>query len=376
MAQRDYYETLGVPRGASDDELKSSFRNLARKYHPDVSKEPNAEEKFKEINEAYAVLSDGQKRAAYDRYGHAGVNGMGGADFTNIDLSDILGDLFQGFGFGNFGRANTRSRNQPRRGEDLQHTATLEFEEAVFGVEKEISFQRDEVCHACNGSRAEPGTSSIKCGTCKGSGEVRQARQSIFGQMVQVTTCPTCRGSGETIQTPCRTCQGRGLERKTISKMVSIPAGVDTGNQMRLVGEGQPGANGGPKGNLYLVLRVKDHQFFQRRENEILLDLHINVAQATLGAHVEVPTVDGPEKIHIPGGTQPGKVIKLRNKGIPNVRGGARGDQLVMISVEVPTRLSDEQRALFEKLAESLGTDVTPGGGKGFLDTVKDFLGL
>jgi molecular chaperone DnaJ len=378
MAQRDYYEVLGVDRGASDDELKSAFRGLARKYHPDVSQETDAEEKFKEINEAYAVLSDSEKRAAYDRFGHAGVNGMGGVDFTNIDLSDILGDLFEGFGipgFGGFGRASGRSRNMPRRGADLQVTVTLDFEEAVFGVEKEISFPRDEVCSRCSGSRAEPGTSSRTCSTCQGAGEVRQARQSIFGSMVQVTTCPTCRGAGEIIESPCRTCQGRGLERKTVKKVVNIPAGVDNGNQMRLSGEGQPGTNGGPRGNLYVLIRVRSHQFFRRRENDIMLDLNINVAQATLGAEVEVPTVDGPEKLQIPTGTQPGKVIKMRNKGVPYVRSSGRGDQLVLINVAIPTRLNEDQKALFEQLADSLGTEVKPGE-KGFFDTLKDVLGL
>jgi molecular chaperone DnaJ len=378
MTQRDYYEILGVERGASDDDLKSAFRGLARKYHPDVSQEADAEEKFKEINEAYAVLSDRDKRAAYDRFGHAGVNGMGGADFTNIDLSDILGDLFEGFGipgFGGFGRSSSRSRNMPRRGADLQVTVTLDFKEAVFGIEKEVSFARDEVCSHCNGSRAEPGTSPKTCETCNGAGEVRQARQSIFGSMVQVTTCPTCRGAGEIIETPCRICQGRGLERKSIKKIVNIPAGVDNGNQMRLSGEGQPGTNGGPRGNLYVLIRVRQHQFFRRRENDILLDLNVNVAQAALGAEVEVPTVDGPEKLHIPTGTQPGKVIKMRGKGVPYVRSSGRGDQLVLINVTIPTRMNEEQKQLFEQLAESLGTEVKPGE-KGFFDTLKDVLGF
>jgi len=378
MAQRDYYEILGVDRGASESQLKTAFRDLARQYHPDVSKEEEAEEKFKEINEAYAVLSDPQKRAAYDRYGHAGVNGMGGVDFTNIDLSDILGDLFEGFGipgFGGFGRSAGRTRNIPRRGADLQHTINLDFEEAVFGTEKEITFARDEICHTCNGSRAEPGTSPKTCPTCQGAGEVRQARQSIFGSMVQVTTCPTCRGSGEQIETPCHTCHGQGLERVSVKKSVKIPAGVDNGNQMRLSGEGQPGTSGGPRGNLYVLIKVRPHKFFRRRENDILLDLNVNIAQATLGAEVDVPTVDGPEKLRIPSGTQPGKVIKMRGKGVPFVRSSGRGDQLVLINVQIPTRLNDEQEKLFKELAESLGTEVKPGE-KGFFDTLKDVLGL
>ncbi len=376
MSKRDYYEILGVPRSASQSDLKQAFRNLARKYHPDVSQDPDAEEKFKEINEAYAVLSDEQKRAAYDRFGHAGLNGMGGApDFSDIDLSDILEEIFGGFGFGGFRRASQRTRNIPRRGEDLQLTLNLTFEEAVFGVEKEVTFSRDEICSRCRGTRAEPGTSPVRCATCRGTGEIRQARQSIFGSMVQVTTCPACRGSGETIATPCRACNGRGLERKRVRKVVAIPAGVDSGNQIRLAGEGQPGINGGPKGNLYLLLRVKPHKYFRRRGNDILLDLNINIAQAALGAEVEVPTVDGPEKLVIPAGTQPGKVLTMRGKGVPYLRGNGRGDQLVLVNVEIPKRLTHEQKKLFEQLAASLGTEVKPQE-RGFFDKMKDFLGM
>ncbi len=376
MPPADYYETLGVGKTASTDEIKSAFRNLARRYHPDVSQEANAEDRFKEINEAYAVLSDPDKRAAYDRFGHAGVNGMGGVDYQNIDLSDIFGDIFESFGFGGFGRARGRMRNAPRRGEHLQYTVTLEFTEAVFGVEKEIRFTRDEVCAVCRGSRAEPGTSAVRCSTCAGAGEVRQQRQSLFGTITQVATCPACSGTGETIETACKHCSGRGLDRKTVTKVVTIPAGVDDGNQIRLGGEGQPGTNGGPNGDLYVRIRVKEHQFFRRRNNDIHLDLNINIAQATLGAEVTVPTVDGDDKLHIQAGTQPGKVMRMRGKGVPDVHGsGRRGDQLVLINVQVPNRLTDEQRALFEKLAESLGTDVRPGE-RGFFETLKDVLGL
>jgi molecular chaperone DnaJ len=373
MTQRDYYEILGVSRNASSDDLKSSFRRLARQYHPDVNKEPDAEERFKEINEAYAVLSDQQKRAAYDRFGHAGVRGAGGApDFTvDFDFADIFGDLF---GFGGFGRTSSRSRNAPRRGADLQYRMDLSFEEAVFGVEKEIEIARDEVCSTCNGSGAEPGTSPVRCSNCNGSGEVRQTRQTILGSMVQVTTCPTCRGHGETINTPCHNCQGRGLERKNRKKVVSVPAGVDSGTQIRLAGEGQPGANGGPNGNLYIVIQVKSHKFFRRKEYDILLDLNINIAQATLGADVEIPTVDGPTELRIPTGTQPGKILYLRGKGVPKLRSSGRGDQLVIINVEIPTRLNSEQRDLLEKLAESLGSEVRPKE-RGFMDWLKETLG-
>ncbi len=375
MAQRDYYEVLGINRGSSGDEIKSAFRNLARKYHPDVSKEPDAEEKFKEINEAYAVLSDADKRSAYDRFGHAGVQGAGGVpDFTTMDFSDIFEDLFGFGGFGGFSRSGRRSRNAPRRGADLQYKVHLSFDEAVFGAEKEVEITRDEVCTRCDGNRAEPGTSSSTCSTCNGRGEVRTTRQTILGSMVQVSTCPTCGGEGETIQTPCKQCNGRGLERKTLSKVVSIPAGVDNGTQIRLAGEGQPGVNGGPNGNLYLVIQVRPHKYFRRRENDILLDLNVNIAQATLGAEVEVPTVDGDAYLKIPPGTQPGKVIRMRNKGVPYLRSNGRGDQLVLVNVEIPKNLSEEQRAIFEQLAENLGSEVLPQE-RSFFDKLRDVIG-
>lgn len=374
MTQRDYYEVLGVPRSASPEDLKQAFRKLARQYHPDVSQEPDAEEKFKEINEAYAVLSDQDKRAAYDRFGHAGVRGSGGApDFSAdfSDLADIFGDLF-GFGTSRGGRRS--GRRSMRRGADLQVQIELTFEEAVFGADKEIEFTRDELCSACGGSGSEPGTSPMRCTTCNGSGEIRQVRQTILGSMVQVTTCPTCGGVGEVIQTPCKTCSGRGLQRKTVKKTVKIPAGVDTGTQIRLAGEGQPGAFGGPNGNLYLILQVAPHKFFKRRNNDILLDLDINLAQAALGDEIEVPTVDGKEKIRIPAGTQPGKVITLRARGVPFLRATGRGDQLVILNVTVPTRLTPEQRELFEQLGKSLGREVIPQE-RSFIDKLRDALG-
>lgn len=373
MAKRDYYEVLGVSRSASESELKSAFRRLAREYHPDVNKSSDAEERFKEINEAYAVLSDGEKRAAYDRYGHAGLNGVGGVpDFSNIDLTDIFEELF-GFGFG-FGRSRGRRRRAPRRGGDLQYNLTLEFEEAVFGVEKEIEFSRDEVCSRCEGNGAEPGTAPTTCPTCKGAGEVRTQRQTLFGSMVQVTTCPTCRGEGNINETPCNTCSGRGLERVTRRKVVAIPGGVDNGTQIRLSGEGQPGINGGPNGDLYVAIRVKRHKYFRRRNDDILLDLDINVAQAALGAVVEVPTIDGEAKLSIQAGIQPGKVLRMRGKGVPHLRGNGRGDQMVIVNVVTPGRLTSDQRELFEKLAESLGSEVRPQE-RSFVDRLKDVLG-
>jgi molecular chaperone DnaJ len=374
MSPRDYYDTLGVSRSASKDELKQAFRRLAREYHPDVNKAEDSEERFKEINEAFAVLSDDEKRAAYDRYGHAGVKGMGGMPDYSVDFGNFADIFEEFFGMGGFGRSSRGSRRVPRRGADLQQRVVLSFEEAVFGIEKEIEITRDELCSNCQGSGAEPGTSPTRCANCDGSGEVRQVRQTLLGSMVQVTTCPSCNGQGEVINSPCRTCNGRGLERKTRKKFVNIPAGVDTGNQIRLAGEGQPGQYGGPVGNLFLLIEVKPHQYFRRKGNDILLDLNINVAQATLGADVQVPTVDGSEKLKINSGIQPGKVLRIRGKGVPNLRGNGRGDQLVVVNVEIPKNLTAEQRRLFEELAHSLGSEVRPQE-RSFLDWLKETLG-
>jgi molecular chaperone DnaJ len=371
MAQRDYYEILDVTHNATTEDLKTAFRKLARQFHPDVNKAPEAEEKFKEINEAYAVLSDQEKRSAYDRFGHEGLNGMGGMpDFTTIDFSDIFGEFF---GFASSGRGR-RSRNAPRRGADLSYTVLLTFEEAVKGVEKEIEITRDELCEACHGSKSEPGSQPTTCSTCSGRGEVRQTRQTFLGSMVQVTTCPACNGSGEVISSPCRECKGHGLQRQTRTKTVPIPAGVDNGTQIRLAGEGQPGSHGGPNGNLYLEMKVKSHKFFRRRKDDIMLDLNVNIAQATLGAEVEIPTLDGATHLTIPGGTQPGKVFTLKGKGVPHIRGRGQGDQLVIINIEIPKNLSPEQRQLFEQLSETMGTEALPAE-RSFIDWLKEAMG-
>ncbi len=376
MAKRDYYEVLGVPRDASESDLKSAFRNMARKYHPDVNDAPDAEEKFKEANEAYGVLSDADKRAAYDRFGHQGVRGpSGGPGFETVDFSDfadIFGDMF---GFGGFGgRSRNASRTAPRRGADLQYQVIIPFKEAVFGADKEIEVTKDERCDTCDGDGAKPGTSPKTCPECQGRGEVRQTRQTLLGSMVQVTTCPVCQGRGKIIESHCPTCSGRGKVRKTRRKKVSIPAGVDDGTRIRLGGEGQPGENNGPPGDLYLLVRVQPHKYFRRRDNDILLDLNVNVAQATLGAEVLVPTVDGEVKLKIPAGTQPGKIIRMRGKGVPHLRSNSRGDQLVIVNITIPKKLDVEERELFEKLAEKMDGKVLPQE-RGFLDKLKHVLG-
>ena len=371
--KRDYYEALGISKNANDQEIKKAFRRLARQYHPDVSDDPNASDKFKEINEAHEVLSDPQKRAAYDRFGHNGLNGMGfdPSDFSGFagNVSSIFEEIFGGFA------GTTRQRNAPRRGADLRYDMTLSFEEAVLGVEKEIEFRRPEQCDHCRGSGADPGTSPARCHTCNGSGEVRQTRQSILGAFVNVTTCPQCRGSGELITSPCSVCRGQKTVQKSVTRPVKVPAGVDNETQLRLTGEGAPGVNNGPPGSLFIRFHVRKHEIFQRRNNDILLDLELNVAQAALGDEILVPTIEGEEEITIPAGTQSGTVVRLRNKGIPYLRREGRGEQLVIVQVGIPKKLSHEQEELFLQLAQTLGKEVIPKRDRGILSQLKDALG-
>jgi molecular chaperone DnaJ len=367
--KRDYYEVLGVGRSASQDEIKKAYRKLARQYHPDVNKNPDAEAKFKDINEAYEVLSDQEKRATYDRFGHAGVQGRWGdfSDFGFGGFSDIFGDLF---GFG----PRTRTRRAPRRGADLRYDLTISFEEAVFGCEKELEIPRYETCPRCRGSGAEPGTSPIRCPQCNGTGEVRRTQQSILGSFINVSTCPRCQGEGEIVNTPCSECRGQKRVRVTRTISVKVPAGVDNGTQIRLAGEGELGTRGGPPGNLYVVLSVKPHRYFRRQDNNIILELAINVAQAALGDEVMVPTLEDEEKLVIPAGTQTGKVFRLRGKGVPYLRRNGRGDQLVIVQVAIPTDLNDEQKQLFKDLGKTLGKEVIPQQEKSFFDKMMDFL--
>jgi molecular chaperone DnaJ len=364
--RRDYYEVLGVGRDASPDDLRRAYRRLAKQYHPDVNSEPDAEERFKEINEAYAVLSDENRRRTYDRYGHDGLKGQ------SFDFDFGFGDIFEEF-FG-FGMGRRRSRSAPRRGADLRYNLNVEFEEAVFGTEKEIEFSRQETCSRCDGSGAEPGTTPETCQTCNGAGEVRQVRQTLLGSMVNVSTCPACRGRGETISNPCSNCRGRGLEQKRVKRVIEIPAGVDEGTQIRLSGEGEPGANNGPTGDLYVFIKVKPHRYFKRRDDDVILDLGINIAQATLGAEITVPTVDGDATLTIPRGTQSGKVLRMKDRGVPRLRRNGRGDQLVVVSVEIPQSLTEEQRQLFEQLGETMGNEPSLQE-RSFLDRLRDLVG-
>ncbi|MEA3345450.1 MAG: molecular chaperone DnaJ [Chloroflexota bacterium] len=367
-SKRDYYEVLGVGRGASEEEIKRAYRQLARKYHPDVNDSPDAEERFKEINEAYQVLSDSETRARYDRFGHAGVKGTPASDFTGF--GDIFDEMFRGFGMGGFGR--TRARRRPRRGSDLRYDLELTFEEAVFGCEKEIEVPRYEPCPRCGGSGAEPGTHPVRCPKCNGTGEVRHVRQSILGSFVSVTTCPRCGGTGEIIENPCRRCGGEGKVRVSREISVDIPAGVEDGMRIRLAGQGELGEKGGPPGDLYVAVHVRPHPHFRRRDNDIILELSINVAQAALGDEVTVPTLNGSEKLVIPTGTQTGTVFRLRGKGVPYLRRNGRGDQIVVTQVAVPTDLTEEQKELFEQLSKTLDSEVIPQKEKGFLDRLGD----
>jgi molecular chaperone DnaJ len=368
---RDYYEVLEVDRNASKEDLKKAYRRLARRYHPDVNSEQGSDEKFKEINEAYEVLSNENSRATYDRFGHAGVKGGGAGygDFTGFGgVTDIFEEFFAGFG----GR---RRRSGPRRGSDLRYDLTISFEEAVFGVEKEIQIHRPEICPHCLGRGAEPGTSANRCSNCSGTGEVRQTRQSFLGSFVNVATCPVCDGTGETIPNPCTVCHGNKQVQETRTLNVKIPAGVDSDTQIRLSNEGGPGIDGGPSGNLYVVLHVTKHDYFQRRGDDIILEMEINIAQATLGDEIEIPTVDGPDQLVIPAGSQSGTVFRMRQSGVPHLRRKGRGDQLVVVHVAIPKNLSSDQQELMQKLAQTLGKEVIPQRGKGILSQLKDALG-
>jgi molecular chaperone DnaJ len=371
--QRDYYEVLGVPRSADAAELKKAYRKLAMEFHPDRNSSEDAAEKFKEINRAYEVLSDEQKRALYDRFGHAGVDGSasgGPGGFEGFQGFEGFGDIFDAF-FGGGQRGGKRRRG-PARGSDLRYNLRLSFEEAVFGAEKEIEFQRLERCETCEGRGAEAGTEPVTCPECNGAGELRRAQQSIFGQFVNVSACARCQGEGRVITNPCQDCRGTGRTRQTRHIAVKVPAGVDEGAQIRIGGEGEAGPRGGESGHLYVVLSVAAHERFERVEDHIVLELPVNLAQAALGAEVTIPTLDGEMQFEVPAGTQSGEDFVIRGKGVPHLRGAGRGDMVVRVTVVVPESLTDEQRELLEKLAATMGTPTLPRRNKGFFERIRD----
>ncbi len=376
--KRDYYEVLSVPRTVSADEIKKAYRKLALKYHPDRNPgNKEAEEKFKEISEAYEVLSDTQKKQAYDQFGHAGAQqagfggGFGRTAQGGAGFEDLFGDIFEDF-FGG-GRRRTRTRQgaaRGARGEDLRYTLHISFEEAAFGKKVTLDIPKDVLCETCHGSGAKPGTKSTACPQCEGTGEVR-FQQGFFSI---ARTCNRCRGEGAVIASPCSTCRGEGKVRTHKKIEVDIPGGVDTGQSLRLSGEGNAGAHGGGAGDLYVVLQVGEHAIFSRENNDVICEVPISFAQASLGAEIEVPTLYGKVQMKIPAGTQWGKVFRLKDKGFPDVHGYGKGDQLVKIVVETPTKLSSQQKELLKKFAEISGDEVEPLR-KGFLNKMKDFLG-
>ncbi len=373
--KRDYYEVLEIERSATEVEIKRAYRKLARKYHPDINKDDGAEERFKEINEAYEVLANGERRAAYDRFGHAGASaGMGGGDPFGGFAGSPFSDLFDSF----FGGAAGGRPSAPPRGSDIQVSINLTFEEAVFGTEKDVEVDRLETCDVCHGTRMKDGKQPQTCSNCGGSGEVRRVQQTILGQFMTSGPCPTCHGEGVIITDPCDACRGRGRRRQYRTISVTVPAGVDDNATLRLTGQGEdaPGGRGGQPGNLYVKVHVKTHKVFERHGKAIHSQVGINVAQASLGDEVEILTIDGPVMFRIPAGTQSGQQFRLREKGVPDLRGGARGDQIVTIQVVTPQQLTEDQRALFEELAASLGSDIQQQpNSKGFFGRMKDAFG-
>ncbi|MBI2852533.1 MAG: molecular chaperone DnaJ [Chloroflexi bacterium] len=351
--KRDYYDVLGVSREATDDEIKTAFRKLAFKYHPDHNREPEAEQKFKELNEAYEVLSDRDKRSAYDRFGRGGAEDIFRQQPFGADAFGGIGDIFDVF----FGGAATAARQAPQRGRDLSHDIALTLYEAASGVEKEISVLRTEYCSLCHGTASAPGSQPTRCPGCGGTGQVRHVQQSIFGRFTNISTCPQCRGEGRIVTKPCQQCKGTGKEKQLRHIMVQIPAGVDNGSRLRLSGEGEAGARGGSPGDLYITIAVETHEFFKREGDDIHYELPINFAQAALGTEVEVPTLKDKARLKVPPGSQAGHVLRLKNMGIPHLNGRGRGDQFVIIKVVTPDSLTREQRRLLEELAKTFDSE-------------------
>ncbi len=376
MSKQDYYETLGVSRQASEDEIKKAYRSLARKYHPDVNHEPGAEERFKTINEAYRVLSDPERKAQYDQFGHEAFKngGMGqGGGFGFDDLGDIFG--FGGFEdlFGDFFGGGTSGGRRPRRGADLRYDLTIEFEEAAFGMEKTIDLTRTEICSHCNGNRAEPGTPIKTCPDCNGAGQVRSISQTPFGQMQTNRICSRCQGEGKIHEKACTVCNGQGKTRQKSKLNIKIPAGISNGQIVRVASKGEAGNNGGPYGDLQIFVQVRPHKLFTREGNDVICEIPISFVQAALGDEVEVPTLEGPVKVKIAEGTQNGRLLRLRGKGISDVRGYGRGDQLIRVRVVTPTKLTTKQKEILRQFAEARGHSH-PEESKSFFDKVKDAL--
>lgn len=376
--KRDYYEVLGLQKGASDNDIKKAFRKMAMKYHPD--KNPGdkvAEEKFKEINEAYAVLSDPEKKEKYDRFGHAGVDpnsgfGGGAGGFGGFggfeDIFDMFGGAFGGFGGGSRGRRN----NGPRKGSDLQKAVTITFEEAAFGTKKEIRLNKYVKCKTCGGSGAAPGTSKKSCPKCGGTGEIRTAQRTPLGTFQSVSPCPDCNGTGEINETPCPDCGGSGKTRDNVTISVNIPAGVDNDSVIPIKGQGEPGVNGGPDGDLYIVINVDPHKIFERRGQDLWLEIPITFDQAALGDDIIVPTLEGKVSYKVPSGTQPDTIFRLKGKGIKSVRGNRKGDLYVKVNLEVPTKLNSKQKKAISAMAEKV-TGECYQKKSSFLDSLKEF---
>ncbi|MEO1069287.1 MAG: molecular chaperone DnaJ [Cyanobacteria bacterium J06638_6] len=366
---RDFYDILGISRNADQDEIKRSYRRLARKYHPDVNKDPGAEDTFKEINRAYEVLSEPEIRARYDRFGEAGVGAAGAGGYQDFGDMGGFADIFESF-FSGFsgGQGQGGRRRGPTRGDDLRLDLRLDFKEAVFGGEKEIKISHLETCGTCAGSGAKPGTRPTTCGTCSGTGQVRRATRTPFGSFTQVSACPTCSGTGEVIEDRCDVCGGSGQNQETKKLKITVPAGVDNGTRLRVSSEGDAGLRGGPAGDLYVYLFVAEDAAFKRDGINILSDLKISYLQAILGCTLPIDTVDGPVELEIPTGTQPGTVLTLEDRGVPKLGNPvSRGDHLIMVQVDIPTRMKPEERELIEKLAEIRGEKVNRGGIEGFL---------
>ncbi|WP_044894750.1 molecular chaperone DnaJ [Bacillus alveayuensis] len=370
MSKRDYYEVLGVSKNATKDEIKKAYRKLSKQYHPDINKEPDAAEKFKEIKEAYEVLSDDQKRAHYDQFGHTDPNqGFGGFSGADFDFGGFGGfeDIFSSF----FGGTRRRDPNAPRAGADLQYTMTLTFEEAAFGKETDIEIPREETCDTCHGSGAKPGTRKETCSHCRGTGQISVEQATPFGRIVNRRTCHYCGGTGQFIKEKCTTCGGSGRVKKRKKIHVKIPAGIDDGQQLRVAGQGEAGINGGPPGDLYIVFRVEPHEFFERDGDDIYCEIPLTFAQAALGDEIEVPTLHGKVKLKIPAGTQTGTKFRLKGKGVPNVRGYGQGDQHIIVRVVTPTKLTEKQKQLLREFDQLGGQRLNHEVQDSFFDKVK-----